>query len=214
MGSLLWISVMGMTGLCLPTVAQHAPSFRLVKVDDGIALYERWKNSPVGGEKVRELKAVFHARADPGAVAGLLKDQRQGTAWNAHAARYAVQKGDRPDSWVSYIRYDTPWPLRKQDCCLHYHVAEKGSGGETVIAFRSTSCAAFPESDDADRIRGVEGKWILERAASGDMQVIYLVSSARSSGVPRWVADPFIHQQLFQTMTSFRDMLERTYAAR
>jgi hypothetical protein len=40
-------------------------------------------------------------------------------------------------------------------------------------------------------------------------RVTYIVSTRRSSKVPRWISDPLVRNNLFETMTAFKNTLEK-----
>ncbi|HVI44918.1 MAG TPA: START domain-containing protein [Chitinophaga sp.] len=188
--------------------AQNTEGFRLVKQDGAISLYERWI-AAAGGEKVREIKAVFMVHTTPTAVADLLRNQARGTQWNINASTYRIIPLPDHNHWITYIQYDIPWPVDDQDCCLSYHFEERqGNAGASVIAFESTTHSQFPVSSKITRITGTRGKWVLEEQQNGNVGITYLVTTDRNRKIPRWVSDPIIHDNLFKTMRKFKNILE------
>lgn len=177
-------------------------AFKLVKQEDNIFLYERWINTGKG-EKVREIKAVFLVRAAKENIIRVLKDEARGKTWNVNARDYRVMLTADENRWISYIRYDIPWPFDDQDCCLAFHQ----SGNE--VYFESTSHRAFPENGNMTRITGTRGKWVLEDMHSGNVKITYLVTTDRSKKIPRWVSDPIVHGNLVKTMVKFRHIAEQ-----
>ncbi|WP_161596777.1 START domain-containing protein [Chitinophaga vietnamensis] len=196
--------------LLLPLLAESAgvDTFRLVKKDAVIALYERWISTG-SGDKVREIKAVFQVKTNVAAVIGLFKDQQKGREWNINACEYRIIPSNDTSSWLTYIRYNIPWPMDDQDACLHYHY--QSSGTQSEVAFESATNSRFPVQHNTTRITGTRGKWIMEEQGAGTLQVTYLVTTDRNKKVPRWIADPVIHDHLFKTMTRFKSLLENHY---
>ncbi|MET6997027.1 START domain-containing protein [Chitinophaga defluvii] len=188
--------------------AQSAGDFKLVKQDEVISLYERWIPG-AGGGQVRQIKAIFLVQSDVAAVARLLTNQAMGTNWNTNAKVYQVLLSGVADNWITYTRYGIPWPFGDQDCCLSYHLykdPERNRTGE--ITFESTLHNKFPVSYDVARITGTRGKWLMEDEGDGHMKITYMITTDRSKKVPRWVSDPIIRNNLFSTMTTFRNILE------
>ena len=183
--------------------------YKLVKQDEVLSLYERW--IPGGeGEQVREIKAVFAVKSDVESVINLLIDQARGKEWNINAQKYSViHKGDRTN-WITYTKYSIPWPFGDQDCCLSYSVRkEAGNPRAGLISFESVLNNQFPVTTSVTRITGTKGKWQLEDGGNGHMKVTYIVSTNRSKKVPRWISDPIVRNNLFNTMTTFRNILEK-----
>lgn len=183
--------------------------YKLVMKDEVISLYERW--IPGGeGEQVREIKAVFAVRSDVEAVISLITDQAKGKEWNINARQYNVLHHADRTGWITYTRYSIPWPFGDQDCCLSYSV-QKGAGNPRagVIGFESVLNNQFPVTGSVTRITGTKGKWLLEDAGNGQMNVSYIISTHRSKKVPRWISDPIVRKNLFNTMSTFRSMLAK-----
>ncbi|HET8572539.1 MAG TPA: START domain-containing protein [Edaphocola sp.] len=186
--------------------AVHAGDFKLVGREKQISLFERWIPSSKD-MTVRELKAVFVVHSDIPAIVKLLQDERRSARWNVNATDFKILKMSSEDHWISYTRYDIPWPLDDQDCCLAYQLA--GDFDRTVINFRSISSQYFPVTEDVERITGVRGKWILEKEKNNSIKVVYLITTDRSKKVPRWISDKIIHSNLYNTMAAFKTMAEQ-----
>lgn len=189
-----------------PAVAHSfsTDAFKLVKKQGTTSLYERW--IILGGAEVREIKAEFTARTDATSVVDLFKNESKGTQWNTGAKAYRIVPFTDPHRWVAYIKYDIPWPMQDQDCLLNYEFRERGKVAE--IEFQSTVSQEFPVFNNVSRITGTRGKMILEEQQTGDMKITYLITTDRSSKIPRWVSDPIIHDHLFKTITRFKGLLE------
>ena len=155
----------------------QAGDYKLVKKDGLISLYEKWIRA-MNGEQAREIKAVFFVKATPADAIQLLKNQSKGKDWNAGADVYKVVASANTNSWVSYVRYDIPWPVGDQDCCLAYIMKE--STNVTEIFFESTSHTSFPIKSGVGRINGTKGKWLLEKNANGMMKITYTISTNKN----------------------------------
>ncbi|MCW3467188.1 START domain-containing protein [Chitinophaga nivalis] len=207
-----WMVLFYLLCIGLPVVYAHQAGediFRLVKKDAIISLYERWIPA-ASGEQVREIKAVFSVKADVDGVTRLLTNQRQGTVWNTNAKEYQVLQWENTDNWITYTKYGIPWPFGDQDCCLLYHLYKQPQhtrAGE--ITFESTLHNRFPVSGSITRITGTRGKWLMEDEGNGAMRITYIISTNRSKKIPRWVSDPIVRNNLFATMTTFRNILEK-----
>jgi hypothetical protein len=180
--------------------------FKLVKKDNIISLYERWFVN-TQGENVRELKAVLQVRSDIPEIISLLADSMRGTKWNIHAVTYNIHGGGA--SWITYLKYAIPWPFGDQDCCLFYSLKQGAvSQKYALLNFESTTHQQYPEQKNITRITGIKGKWELQGTEKGHVRVTYLISSNRNTRLPRWISDPIVRNNLFDTMSAFKNILE------
>ena len=182
--------------------------FTLVRREHGISVYERWY--PITStENARQLKATFTMRADPTAALALLKDASKGELWNKNTNAYKIVD-IREDSWVSYIQYDLPWPVKNQDCVLQHYTHEEAD--KVSVIFRNTDHPSFPVKNRVQRIPEIKGKWIFKR--SDDLlHVEYYIATTQSKTLPGWITDPIIRNNLVETLHVFRKILESKYAA-
>lgn len=194
----LWLVISGAARL-------HAEGFTLVGQEKQISLFERWISSS-RNMTVRELKAVFVVHSDIPTIVKLLQDGRRSARWNVNASEFKILKTEADNHWISYTRYDIPWPLDDQDCCLSYQLS--GNFNRTVIDFQSTSSPYFPVTEDIERITGVKGKWILQKQEDNTVKVIYLITTDKSKKVPRWISDKIIHSNLYNSMAAFKAIAE------
>ncbi|MCW3465236.1 hypothetical protein [Chitinophaga nivalis] len=182
--------------------------FKLVKQDPSVSLYERWLPD-AAGNSVREIKATFFAKSGISAISQLLIDQQQGPVWNSHAKAYRIMPGDNSNSWITYIKYNIPWPFGDQDCYLLHQLRKNNNSDKSgEITFESVINNKFPVYNNVTRICGTRGKWVVEEQSNGLVKISYFISSDRSAKVPRWVADPIIRNNLFTTMTTFKHILD------
>ncbi len=193
----------------LPMIV-YGQDYTLVKRDGRISMYEKWI-AVTGNDKVREIKFAFSLRAGVDDVIGLLANQEKAKQWNNTVSEYRILNADVGNtSWVSYIRYDIPWPMKDQDCCLQYKVAR--SDGRAEIWFNSIQNKQFPVTGDVNRITGTKGKWLMQDMGNGNLSIVYTVSTDRNTSIPQWVSDPIIQKQFFKSFTSFISLIEKKEA--
>lgn len=185
------------------------PGFKLVESKNGISLYERWVN--YNGNKVREIKTSFVVNnASAINVIELLKNKTDAYKWNKQAKQYKIAYTKNDNVWLTYVRYNIPWPLTDQDCCLkYYYDKSKMHSGAVAVMFESATHAMFPEKKDVTRISGTRGSWVME-SRNNQLMITYRIITNKSSSVPRWVSDPLIHDNIFTSMKNFKNLLETT----
>jgi len=190
------------------TNSLRAGDFILVKKAAYAALYERWIDR-TDGERVREIKGVFTAQASMPAVVALLKNQAAGVQWNKNASVYQVLPSGA-DTWINYIRYDLPFPMDDQDCCVQYRSQHLVPGMQRCeISFESTSHNAFASPADTKRLTGIKGSWVLEQLPQNRIRITYCIATDRNKKIPRWMSDPIVHDNIFRMMDSFQTLLEK-----
>lgn len=192
--------------LMVSVVSAQANDYKLVKKSGLVSLYEKWITA-MNGEQAREIKIVFHVNASPEQAVALLKDQSKGSKWNKRADIYNILAGANDNSWFSYVRYDLPWPVGDQDCCLQYSM--KTLPTATEVLFQSVTHTQFPLKKGVGRISGTRGKWLFEKGDGAKMKVTYIVSANRNSKLPRVITDPLVRDNMIESMDLFTSLLEK-----
>ncbi len=182
--------------------------FKKVKESDNIVLYERWITH-TDNKKVRELKSTFSVHSKINTILALLKDPTKGLQWNANSKTYKIDLLPGDNSWMNYIRYTTPWPLDDQECCLLYTYTPGNKSSIYEISFQSALHANYPITSNISRLTGISGKWLIEDVGNNTLNITYLVKSNRNKNIPRWISDPIVHKNLFQTLSSFKNLINQ-----
>lgn len=179
-------------------------NFVLVKENNGISLYERWY-AFAPDQQARELKATFNVKADSYAAVALIKDAARGRQWNKNTKAYEIVR-ESDNLWFGYIQYDLPWPVSNQDCVLQYNQNDLETG--VLVEFQDADHPSFPPRKKIQRIPEIYGKWIFRESDDG-ISVEYYISTTPSNALPTWLTDPIIRNNLIETLTIFRTILER-----
>jgi hypothetical protein len=182
-----------------------APSgFTLVQKREGIALYERWFpfDSTINA---REIKIVFEARSSMGSAINLLRDESSSNKWNPNISKFRVMK-EGTNQWISYIRYDLPWPVADHDCVLRYFL-DMQSESKSLVSFESGSHRSFPAVSGTSRLADIKGTWQFAQQKES-IHIEYSVTTKPSSTLPRWMTDPIVRNNLLDMMVKFRNVLE------
>lgn len=194
--------------IILPLISTIAAAeeYKIVKKENNISIYERWIVRQ-NNTKVRELKVVYIAKSNSAEVLALLKNETAGVKWNDRAETYKVLP-KQEEHWVNYIKYNTPIGMDDQDWCVHYKYVPSANEAYSEVQFESITDSRFPKGEDVKRITGVKGKWILEEQQNGQVKITYIIATNKDSSIPRWIADPVIHNMIFDTMEEFKKLLE------
>lgn len=176
--------------------------FQLVKSKGSVALYERWAPQP-GGFSVRELKATFTVSGTPDDGIRLLQNEQQAADWMKRVTDFRHIIKPESNAWVTYIRYNVPWPLNDQDCLLRYQLQAEESS--ILLRFQTTSGKIAP-LEGVKRMQGIHGSWLFEPLGA-NTRVTYRVMATEKPAFPRWATDPIIQNNLLDTLNGFKKLL-------
>ena len=190
------------TSTLLPVAEDN---FKLVKVDGAVSLYERWLEVEPGRE-AREMKAEFTAPGAPDEAVALLRNEVKAMEWMRRVGACRIMADGSAQSWLSYVRYDIPWPVSDQDCLLRYEL--KKTGNQIHIPFRSAIDDKIPPKSKVKRMKGITGSWLLEPQAGNKTYVTYTIMTTEKPTLPRWITDPLVQGNLLDTMNAFRSQLK------
>ncbi len=183
--------------------AHSTASFKKVKQDKGITVYERWFDVQGEGRQTRELKASFMLNASHTKALATLQDCAGAKEWMQSTIQVKAIEGAGSDNWLMYIRYNLPWPLNDQDCLMRYQVVKKG--GHTLVHYRSVEDSRMPPQEGIKRLWGIEGIWKFQPAGENQARVTYSILHLQETSFPRWLIDPIVRDNLMDTMVAFRE---------
>lgn len=186
--------------------ASSTRTFKEVKREEGIRVYERWFEVEGEGRETRELKAEFEVPAGVDEILPFIQAPDKVARWMNAVAEVKAVEGQGASQWVSYIRYDVPWPLNDQDCVMRYHLIREG--GRTLVYFRSVTDSRVPPVEGVKRLEGIQGLWRLQPLAPGRTKVTYSMLTLEKPTLPRWVTDPVVRGNVMDSMTAFLELMK------
>lgn len=181
-------------------------TFKLVKTKGDVSLYERWLEVEEN-RKVREMKTEFTASGDFNAAFELLRNEKKVLQWMKSVGEVKEVESKGIHSWTYYVRYDMPWPASDQDCLIRYKPGQKGKEEGIRVIFESRD-DLIPEKQGVRRMNGISGSWNFFPQPGGRTKVVYTVMTTAKPNLPRWVLDPFVQNNLLDTMIAFSDQLK------
>ena len=173
--------------------------FKLIRTKGSVSLYERWYEAEPG-VKVRELKAEFTVYASSASAINLLKDASRASKWMRSLDVFDLVES-QGINWVSYVRYNIPWPLDDQDVVLRYR--QSNVDGGLLVTFSSDAHDSCPPKKGVTRMQGVSGSWFFQPTSGNQTKVTYKITTRNKSNFPRWVTDPLVQDNLMDTMSGF-----------
>lgn len=185
--------------------SEMPPEFELIKEGNGISFYERWINME-DGTKSREVKFTISIQAPYEDVMKVLTNEEYGMRWNDNTLAFKI-KSIGPQSWISYMRYSFPFPLSDRECYLNNRLEEGKKS--TRIFFNSSNSRIFSDGEELEQMTGLEGRWVVTKK-NGDTLLRYHIISVPEKGLPRWIVDPIIRRNLWNTMKNLKRTIEES----
>ncbi len=186
-------------------------SWTQVKSEDGIDLYIRLITME-GFPEGRQLGVTFRMQGDVSTAVKLVSDDRLASRWMSAVKSFRVLEQKDKACWYSYMLYDIPWPLRKQDLIAVNTLSAEPDGSCASIEMRSAA-DYLPENTGVSRILHMAGTWQFKQVSASVVEVSYTIFSGQKSSFPRWITDPIIQGNMIRTMNNFRELGEAEYTS-
>ena len=186
--------------------ANSTRTFKVVKKHEDIHVYERWFEVEGEGRETRELKSEFKVSAGMDEILSQIQQPEKVAKWMKAVGEVKAIEAQGASQWVSYIRYDVPWPLNDQDCLMRYQLAREQV--RVYVYFRSVNDNRVPPKDGVKRLEGIQGLWRLQALGDGQVKVSYSMLTLEKPSMPRWVTDPVVRANMLDSMVAFYDLLK------
>ena len=190
---------------------EHTTEWEQRKSEDGISIYTRKLNNRHA--EWRETKAAMTTNQPLGNCIEILA----GTCkiWESLPQMQSTEEldvGADGKFWVSYLVFDMPWPLKKQDLIVKCNLTWDMEHEVYLISLLSAP-EYIPRKKGVKRIEHFDGTWSLQQSDLNVTQVEYVAAAAGKSPLPRWVTEPIVHNNLIKLMSNLRDASAATVAA-
>ncbi|WP_027896964.1 START domain-containing protein [Zestomonas thermotolerans] len=180
----------------------HAEDWQLAKDEQGVKVYL----SSVPGSKYKAYRGVVEIKADVQTINALQEDVSGSCAWIHACAEMKLLKREGDQAWT-YSRIDMPWPVNGRDLVLHVST-ERATDGSVVRRLEATP-DYVPEVKGLVRIPRLLGEWRMTPKGQGVTEVVYQVQTEPGGSIPSWLANSFVVDAPFNTLSSLRDQAER-----
>ncbi|MBB2496124.1 START domain-containing protein [Aquipseudomonas ullengensis] len=185
----------------LASAAVHAEDWTLAKDEDGIRIYL----SSVPGSKYKAYRGVTTIKADIAKLRALQEDVQGSCAWIHACAEQSLLKHEGNESWV-YTRFEMPWPVTARDSILHVVTTENPDG--SMLRKMDGQPQYLPVDKDYVRVASLEGAWTFVPKAAGEVEVTYQVHTEPGGSVPSLLANSFVVDAPFKTLSAMRAKAE------
>lgn len=179
-------------------------SWELKKDKDGIKIYVR-PNSESSFDEFKATVTISGASLKNGV--GVILDINDYEAWFPDCANPKVleQKNEYHD--IHYIETLTPWPAQNRYGVYEQITTFSKNGLKAEIV--AEALAGYPmEAKGMVRITKALGKWTLEEE-NNELTITYQFKGNPGGSVPAWLANAFVVDHPYETLTSFRKRVEK-----
>lgn len=180
----------------------YAEDWKLAKDEGGIKIYL----SEIQGSKYKAYRGVTTINADVATLRALQDDVQGSCKWIHACAEQSLLKHEEGESWV-YTRFDMPWPVEARDSILHV-VSEQGADGSLTRKLDGQP-QYLPLDKDHTRVASLQGFWRFVPLGDGKVEVTYQVHTEPGGSVPSWLANSFVVDAPFNTLSGLRTLAEK-----
>lgn len=193
------------------TLTKPRQATEWIEVDqtEGITYYERWITMSADHE-TRERKGVFYVVGDRDNIESFICRSENIQNWMVGAMKAEQIQSLSPDTWISYVLYDAPWPFKNRELIARYHISHVPEFNETHVSIISDPIE-YNTGEDAIRIENYEAKWLVTELEINTFKIEFSALTDIPPLVPLWLQDP-ITQKMFRknlenfiTLTSTQD---------
>ncbi len=180
----------------------HGETWRLVKDQDGIQVYLH----KVAGSDYEAYRGVVTLDSDISTVLSLQDDVRASCEWIYRCREQKFIAHDQTYAWI-YSRFDAPWPVAPRDSVVR--VATKRAADGSVVRLLHGAADRVPKQDGFIRVSKLEGFWRFTPKEPGRVEVTYQVHTEPGGSVPSWLANSFVVDAPYETLSALRDRAQQ-----
>ena len=180
----------------------QAEAWRLVKDEDGIQVYLH----KVAGSGYQAYRGVATLNTDVQTLLKLQDDVDASCAWIHSCRQQRLVSSDHEYSWV-YSRFNAPWPVAPRDSVVRV-ATERGADG-SVTRLLHGAADHLPEQKGFIRVSKLEGFWRFTPKGAGQVEVVYQVHTEPGGSVPSWLANSFVVDAPYETLSALRERAEK-----
>lgn len=180
----------------LPSTALSQDAWELEKDSDGVKIYTRLeKDSPY-----KSFKAVTVTNASSKVVIEILKDINGYASWFAFTEKVKLLESNLNEKYV-YMETQFPWPFSNEDMIykMTFATEENAITKVTLIGLPSY----IPPIEGVTRMKGANG-YISLKPIGDKTEIIYYMHSDIGGDIPVWMANKYIHNLPYQTLSKLR----------
>ncbi len=165
-------------------------SYRFIKVADTL--------------KTREMCLSFFVKATPNKIVPMFKEADNLTAWSVGIKKCKVLR-DNNSTWLTYTKYNFPWPFKQEDLITEYSMAKSNS--IVTLSYKSGTPNQLPYYESISITQKYEGKWLFIPLENGTTKVEFHSIALYKSSIPKFIQDPIVQDILIESIHNLKTLL-------
>ncbi|MEM9983999.1 MAG: START domain-containing protein [Bacteroidota bacterium] len=157
------------------------------------------------GEPLKAFRAVTQVQATPEQVLAIITNADQGHQWMDRCVESKLLKRLSDQSYLTYTRIETPWPLEDRDLVVEMTIHQEG---DKIICSMRNAPDAYPAQESVIRMPKYEGSWTLIPLPEGGTQVISEGKTSPGGSIPDWLANTEVVDSPYTTLANLRKRLD------
>lgn len=162
------------------------------------------KDAP--GWTLRQYRAACLINANVDSVYNYIVDWDQRTSWYSDNTVCKVLHKSGDSEFIVYYVYAAPWPVDDRDVVSKVMCNKELDG--TYLIRVSTLPNYIPREKDYVRIERAQGLWKISQLDENTTQVLLEGKSNAGGAVPEWIANMFIEENPFKSLTNLKAHFE------
>lgn len=195
--------VVGFLLVLFSCVVQSEEEWTLKKEENGIKVFTK----QIEDSNFNAFRAETVVDATLSTLMAVHADVEYVNEWLKDCSESKLLTEFDPNGYAVYFKTDSPWPVKDRDYTLRYKIEQDPKDYTLTIHF-TAEVGLMPESDDCVRITVLDGFWEMKPLAAGGVNVIYQVSTDPGGGVPAWLANSFVIDQPFHSLTKLHERVK------
>lgn len=179
--------------------------WELVKSKNGITLYQRWVDTGKAWSS-KESYLTFTTAGEIHTVMNTVLDEVLLKDWISSVRKAHAFSGEEPESWYTYLLFDTPWPLKKQDVVLK-NTRMQQPGSQTTCIYMVSDTERISEHDGVTRLNSIRITWKITALSTTTTRIQFFIYNDEESTFPHWLTDPIIQNSLIRTMQNLDELI-------
>ena len=195
--------IIGFLLISISCVVQSEEGWTLRKEGNGIKVFTK----KVENSEFNAFRAETVVDATLSTLMAVHADVEYVNEWLKDCSEAQLLTEFDPNGYAVYFKTDSPWPVKDRDYTVKYTIEQDPADYTLTINF-TAEVGLVPESDDCVRITVLDGFWKMKPVATGGVNVIYQVSTDPGGGVPAWLANSFVIDQPFHSLTKLHERVK------
>jgi hypothetical protein len=187
---------------CSGSFAQSDESWELQKDKENIKVFTRAQE----GWPIKGFRAETKIKASKEALIETVLNAKEFTAWMNDMKKSSVLETKPDGTVITYYELGIPWPMQNRDAVAAMQVREED---ETTYVEVDILTDYLPEYPKLVRMTKSVGFWSFTESQNGSIDVVYQFIADPEGNVPGWLANLFLVDGPYQTLTNLRERLEK-----